>query len=244
MDPALYERFFAVEDSYWWSRWVRDMVQDWLPPLTSDMRVLDLGCGTGILSQDLQGKATVVSADYAALALAYCRRRHLRRLVQADGHALPLRNAAFDVVLAVDTIEHLADDAAALREVRRIIKPRGMVIINVPAFQFLWSSHDVANQHFRRYSRPQLRRVVEAAGFQLSKLTYTNLLLFPPTLAVRWAKRLGFQPHTPEDEILKLSPRLNEFCYRLLDRERDFVRRHSLPFGTSVFAVARPAPGG
>lgn len=240
MDPALYERFFAIEEDYWWSRWVRDMVGDHLPPLTPATRVLDLGCGTGVLSRELRDRACVTSLDYVADALGYCRRRGLSRLVQGDGHALPFPNGSFDVVVAADTLEHLRDDAAGARELRRMLAPGGLAIINVPAFQFLWGPHDVANHHFRRYSRGQLRRTLEAAGLRCSTLTYTNMVFFPPTLCVRWLKRLGSATDGGH-EILDLSAGMNRLLYTVLGWERRLVRYVNLPVGTSVFAVARAA---
>ena len=238
MDAALYQRFFEIEDDYWWSVWVREMVQDWLPAGPPSRRLLDLGCGTGIVSQDLRAHAAVTSLDYAAEALHFCTRRDLTRLVRADAQTLPFADAGFDLVVALDTLEHLEDDVRGMQEMRRVMKPGGTAIINVPALQILWSSHDLVNHHFRRYTRPQLQRLIEQAGFTLQKLSYTNLILFPPTLAVRLWKRATGGADTPAHEILEISPRINAALLWLMEMERALVRRTNLPVGTSIFAVA------
>ena len=238
MDSALYQRFFEVEADYWWSVWVRQMVRDWLPPGPPTRRLLDLGCGTGILSTDMAALSTVTSLDYVAEALHFCRRRDLTRVLRGDAHALPFADGVFDLLLAVDTLEHLRDDAAAMREVRRVMKPGATAIVNVPALRLLWSSHDVANHHFRRYRRAELRQVIEQAGFTIQKLSYTNLVLFPPTLVVRLAKRLFGGADTPDHEILELHPAVNSALVQIMAVERALVRRINLPIGTSLFAVA------
>lgn len=239
MDPDLYPRFFEVEDTYWWSRWVRDLVRDWLPPGGPDRRLLDLGCGTGAMSRAFAETGQVTSVDYAAAAFPFCRRRGLTRLVRTDAHALPFPDGAFEVVLAIDTLEHLRDDHAAVREIRRVLVPGGCAVINVPALRMLWSAHDEVNHHERRYTRGQLREAFEQAGLHIEKLTYTNLALFPPVLLVRLAQRLHARNVTGADTIPHLAPAVNELLYQLVSVERRLVRYTNLPVGTSVFAVVR-----
>lgn len=241
METALYQRFFEIEEDYWWSVWMRRMVTDWLPAGPAERRILDMGCGTGIISQEMGEHGHVVSLDYAEEALRFCRLRRLPRLLRGDGQALPFAAGSFDVVLALDTIEHVPDDAEAVREMRRVLKPDGLLILNVPALRLLWSSHDVANQHHRRYHRPQLRALIEDAGFTLTKLTYSNFVFFPPTLLLRLMKRLVV--HTlPSEEILTLSPRVNQLIEWIMRGERRVLRHINLPVGTSLFAVATPGP--
>jgi len=225
----------------WWSRWVRDMARDWLAlaPASGSPRILDLGCGTGALSAELKGLGVVTSLDYMPNALPFCRQRGLKRLVRGDGQRLPFRDDAFDVVVALDTIEHIPDDRAALGEVRRVLRAGGLAIINVPALQLLWSHHDVINQHHRRYSRAQLRALLEDAGLHIEKLTYTNMILFLPTLAVRLAQRLMPAPADAGAEIHEPSNLVNQLLYSVISAERHLVRHSDLPVGTSVFAVAK-----
>ncbi len=241
MEPALYQRFYEIEERYWWCRWIRDLVRDWLPPGPSTRRILDLGCGTGMLSRELANAGRVTSLDYVPTAFPYCRQRGLTCLVRADGQVLPFPDGAFDVVLALDSLEHLRDDRQALGEVRRVLQPGGRLIMNVPALQLLWSSHDVANRHFRRYTSGQVRGLLADAGFAVDKLTYTNFVLFAPALAVRLSERLRTRRATAAegDTIPNVPPALNSLLYGLLAGERRLVRHMNLPVGTSVFAVAR-----
>src|SRR5579872_1235395 len=147
MNSEEYERMYCLEDSYWWFVGRHDLALTFLRsayPGRNDLTILDIGCGTGAMSEKLAAYGAVVSADFSPLALAFSRRRHLDRLCAADAMRLPFRDGAFDVIVALDILEHVSDDAAALREFYRVLKPGGRVIATVPAYQSLWSAHDVA----------------------------------------------------------------------------------------------------
>ena len=106
-----------------------------------------------------------------------------------DGPELPLPDDAFDVVTALDVLEHIADDRHALREIARVMKPGGLLLATVPAHRWMWGAQDEISHHFRRYSAPEMRDRVEVAGFDLERLTYFNSILFAPIAAVRLARR-------------------------------------------------------
>src|SRR5438067_2082644 len=130
MNTEEYERMYRLEDSYWWFVGRHHLVLTFLQKVygsRTDIAILDIGCGTGAMSQKMEQWGTVVSADFSPLALGYSRRRNLTHLCAADAMRLPFRDGSFDVVVALDILEHLPDDAAALREFQRVLKPGGHV---------------------------------------------------------------------------------------------------------------------
>jgi SAM-dependent methyltransferase len=141
----------------------------------------------------------------------------------------------YDLIGAFDVIEHIDDDAAALASIAMRLKPGGKFVMAVPAHQWMWSAHDVVNHHKRRYSKPALRRLIEASPLVLVKLGYFNSLLFPLAVVERAASKLRGK----EDADVKLPPApLNAALEKVFAAERYLVGRLPLPPGLSLFAVA------
>lgn len=258
METRAYEQFRDLEEAHWWFRGRRSvylgLLRHWLPryldgaPVT---RALDLGCGMGGFLPGLAELAEhVYPADISLESLAHCRSRGFDRGVVVDGYALPYADASFDLVCLFDTVEHVSDDLRAMREVRRVLRPGGVVFLSVPAYPFLYSNNDRVAQHERRYTRSSLRRLVEAAGFSLERNTHSNVLLFPLILpAVLAIKALeALSPVKDELEHTNLSWRLPAFVHALLHAafasELGLSKHVDLPVGHSIAALARrPADG-
>jgi SAM-dependent methyltransferase len=147
--------------------------------------VLDLGCGTGVVSRDLDMWATAVSLDMSPIALGYCKKRGLKRLMLGDGAHLPIQSESVDAVIALDIYEHIPDHVSAFKETYRALKPGGVLVMSVPAFNMLWGPHDVAVHHCRRYRRKEVANRLEEAGFSVERLTYSVFFLFPLVALVR-----------------------------------------------------------
>jgi SAM-dependent methyltransferase len=254
MDPAAIEEMFRIENDHWWFVGKRLLVAallgDVLGPLPAPApprRLLDVGCGTGGVLAHLQARVRAVGVDRSAQALAYCRRRGLRHLACAEGGRLPFAPASFDAVLALDVLEHFDDEAALLASLRALLRPGGWLLVSVPAFAFLWSPHDEVLHHVRRYTAGRLRRVLLDAGFTLERVTYTNVVAFPPALIVRGLlPRIGLRRPVGETDFRVHASWVNRLLTGAYRLEAALLRRvPGLPVGLSVAAVARrPVAGG
>jgi len=237
----------AVDEHHWWYRGRRRIIGAELArlPLPAHAQILDAGSGSGRTLQDLvrYGEVTGVELNEEAAELARSRGHgevHVGRLEE-----LPFSDAAFDLITCLDVIEHTPDDRVTLRELRRVCRPGGWLLVTVPAYPALWSLHDEANHHYRRYSRAALRQAAGDAGWTLVRLSSFNSLLLGPAAAVRIAQR-RFGAHNGYSNDLALGPAwLNEVLERPLALEANWLARgHTLPFGLSLMAVLRRPPAG
>ncbi|NDY92752.1 class I SAM-dependent methyltransferase [Ideonella livida] len=247
MENDVYHQFHAVEEHHWWFRGRRRVLlrvlQALLPPCPGPQprTVLEVGCGTGgnLPLLATLGRVSAMELDAGARA-----RAQARGLCEVrSGHlpdAVPF-HTTFDLVCALDVVEHVADDVAALRALADRLAPQGRLLVTVPAYGFLWSQHDVRNHHHRRYTRGQLLRAMAQAGLRVHYASYFNCWLFPAALASRGLQRLLRRPLG--DELALPHPAINRLLERVLASEGALLPRIRLPFGLSVVAVAtRPAP--
>jgi len=249
MNLEEYERMYRFEDTYWWfvarRRLIVTLLQDLLPPAPID--ILDIGCGTGAMLDDLASYGRVVGADFSPEALAFCRKRGERvhatyDLVRADARFLPFGNNCFDVVTAMDIIEHIDRDKDAILEIGRVLRPGGHLLVTVPAYRSLWSEHDVALHHHRRYTGPQFRDLLQRAGLTVEKISYTVSSLFPLIWIFRHINKLtSFRraKRPPQADLIEFPKPFNAALISLLAMETNVVRKGVLPFGVTVVAVAK-----
>lgn len=255
MEHAEYAVMYEAESRHWWFQGSRrvllSLVRRYRPAARegAPLRLLDMGCGTGI-TLDRLGRGEGLAAfgvDLEPSALAFCGERGLSRLARASVTALPFPAGTFDVVTALDVVEHVPDDVAALGEAARVLRPDGVAIVTVPAHAWLWSDHDRALHHQRRYSRALLAERLRAAGLVPLRLSYYNALLFPGVAAVRLGQRLAraLRPAAP-DAIPRSDVRLppapaNAILREVFAAEGAWLTHADLPLGVSLVAVARPA---
>lgn len=239
MDAALYEQHLRLEDTHWWFLGRRRLVVHELRRHagTHAGPILDVGCGTGGMLPHLQRCGPAIGLDSAPEAEAACRRRGVP-FVHGWGAQLPFKDGAFGTVTALDVIEHVPDDVGILREMYRVLRPGGLLLLTVPAYQFLWSQHDEFNHHQRRYRRGGLRAVVRESGFSVVKLSYYNTLLFPAAVARKALMRFQ-QGDGPASHLEEVPALLNRVLRIVLEREQPLVARWDLPFGASLICAAR-----
>lgn len=251
MDSNAYEQFRELEDSHWWFRGRRRVYLGLIEAHLAGSRparVLDLGCGMGGFLPGLSELgARVYPADISVPGLVFCRERGYGGGVVVDGYALPYADESFDLVCLFDTIEHIEDDRAVMREVARILKPGGSVFVSVPAYQFLFSNNDRIAQHHRRYTRGRLAEVFRAADLRVRRNTHANVLLFPLILpAVLVIKALeALIPRKADPKHTNLSWPIPGFVHDLLAglfaAELPVSRRVDVPVGHSIAAIATRA---
>jgi len=238
MNNNEYERMFTSEDDYWWFVSRRELVLDLISrlPRSEGPLILDIGCGTGATASALQRFGRVLGVDYSPLALNCCKRRGLTSMVRGRAESLPMRDGCADVIVATDILEHLEDDARALVEFYRVLKPGGHAVITVPAYRFLWSEHDLALMHKRRYVAKELIERGTRAGFRVKKHSYALFFLLPLALGRLFQRRLPSGRH-PEAQLKPVPPWLNSWLIRFQRFETYLLRRVRLPFGLSVISV-------
>jgi SAM-dependent methyltransferase len=249
MEAAAYRQFRELEERHWWFRGRRavylGLLRAHLGP-EKPRATLDLGCGVGgFLGGLSELGGAVYPADLDRESLAICRERGFPGGVVCDGYALPYRDAAFDLVALFDAIEHIPDDARALTEVARVLRPGGRVVVSVPAYPFLFANNDRVARHCRRYTRASLAAVLARAGLAVERNTHTNVLLFPlilPTVLLLKAFEALLRIH-PDPERTNLTVPMPAFLHGLLARvftaELAVSRRHDWPAGHSILAIAR-----
>ena len=203
-------------------------------------RVLDVGCGTGTMLTYLARYGKPEGVDIDAEAIDYCHARGLERVSQAPAESLPYGDDTFDLVTALDVIEHTDDDIAVLREVGRVLRPGGKVLLTVPAYRFLWGRQDEINLHKRRYRAKQVRERLKTSGFDVLRLTYINAALFPAIAAIRLARHVLPEPKKVESDFSFPAPRpLNSLLGTVFGSERFILNRVNIPFGVSIMALAQ-----
>jgi SAM-dependent methyltransferase len=244
MSCAEIETMRAVEDDLWWYRALRHRVVEAIRPPRASFDLLDAGCGTGGMLTRVRERfpeASLSGIDFSERAVELTRRRNLgATLVQGTVDALPFADASFDVVLSLDVLIVGGVNApVAAREMDRVLRPDGMLIVNLPAFDFLRGSHDVAVNIARRYNRPRLEALLRGAGFQMERWSYWNMSLLPAIAAVRWATRGRGGEKEVKSDLKPMFPPLNRALTALAMIELAVSRAVPLPFGTSLFAIAR-----
>lgn len=240
MNAAEYERMFSLEERYWWFVSRHRLVQDILRcsvALDATSSILDIGCGTGAMSVLLAPGRRLISADFSPLALRFCRKRGLANLASADAMRLPFRAETFQAVVAMDVLEHLKDDQAALCEMFRILRPGGKLVATVPAGPHLWSEHDAALMHFRRYRKPELQSRLMAAGFRIERLSYTMSALYPVVALQRRLNARRPWGNPPKASLPLLPAPVNATLAAFTTWEGRLARRMPLPIGLTLFCV-------
>jgi 2-polyprenyl-3-methyl-5-hydroxy-6-metoxy-1,4-benzoquinol methylase len=240
MEEQLYRKFYEVETSHWWFSTRQKIIGDMIKrkaALRPSSKILDVGCGTGAILAMLSTQYEAWGTDTSPIAIEYCRKRGIANAFCCTLETFPHPEMRFDLITMFDVIEHIDDDIGVLRQARQLLKAGGKILVTVPAYEFLWSIHDDLNHHKRRFVRSQLRKVLEASGFNVELISYYNTILFPSAVVQRITKKF-IMPAT--DTTLNIPALwLNSLLGKIFSFERILLKRFSLPFGLSLIAVAR-----
>lgn len=248
MEQAVYRRMAAVQDHHWWYEGRRAILSSLIRTLNlpKDIIILEAGCGPGANLRMLSGFGDVRTFDPDDFAISHAREHagiapdHIKQgLLPAP---IPYTDS-FDLIGAFDVIEHVEQDLESLIALRKILKPGGYAVFTVPAFPFLWSAHDVANHHKRRYRKNEFRNIVLDAGYDVTFISYYNTWLFPAVVLARFLKKLLGISDTPDENLFQGNNLLNRLLRALFASERHLLSaRCGLPFGVSIVALCRNPP--
>lgn len=249
MDLAEYDFIYQLEGTYWWFVGMRAIEAALLDPLLDGRRsldVLDAGCGTGMMLEWLARYSPdrpVIGLDYSFYGLTFCRRRGHRRLYQGSIADLPFPSDSFDLINCLEVLDEVGDETEmrSLEEFRRVLRPRGLLFLRVPAYQWLWTTHDRDFNTLRRYRLSEITGKLRQAGFAVERATYANTFLFPLALAMRLLKKIGLQRGSDVRPLPRALAWANPLFTILMRREAQFLLRPQakLPFGLSAVVVAR-----
>lgn len=244
MEAEAYRVMYEVEENHWWFVGRRAVIVSLLeqagvlPPIPRDgWKALDVGCGTGRNLQILRDRGFAAGIDLSPEAIGFSRRYNVAHVALADFRKIPFADASFDLVTALDTLEHIEEDGEVLDEIKRVLKPGGTLFVFVPAFPGLWGPQDDISHHVRRYVRPELETKIRAAGFDLKRSGFANFFLFLPTWVGRKLLRL-FKVRIQSENNLNFSL-MNWVLTRMFASEAAFLRLLDFPFGVSLFALAK-----
>jgi SAM-dependent methyltransferase len=243
MDQAAYDRYLeGTDEQHWWHAARRQILVDLIDrtiPLPRPARVLDVGCGTGLEMALFERYGDVWGVDAEPRMIEACRRRGLRHAEVARADRLGYPDDTFDLITCLDSIEHMENDAAVMRELSRVGRPGSHVCLTVPAGPALFGPFDRLAGHYRRYSRRSLAALLAGAGYSIVRLSHYNSVFYLPIAAVRLATRHG---SVRMDQARTLNPParpINALMRRVFASERLWLRFVDAPFGLSLFAIAR-----
>jgi len=241
MNIELYRIFFNMQKQHWWFVTKKDIILDTIDShirLQKDHSVLDIGCGSGLMLNALDAIATTSGMDMSNEAIQFSQEIFKGPIKQGSlPNNVPFPEESFDLITALDVVEHIDDDIESLKSIRNLLKGSGKAIITVPAYMFLWSSFDEMNEHKRRYTLPELRHKLITAGFQIEKISYFNSLLFPIVYFVRKLNNLIGRDGASDVDMP--SERVNYALKSIFGIEKYLLRFLNLPFGVSILAVVK-----
>ncbi|MFT6054989.1 MAG: 2-polyprenyl-3-methyl-5-hydroxy-6-metoxy-1,4-benzoquinol methylase [Roseivirga sp.] len=236
------KKYHDVESDHFWFKARRSYILQLLENTDREVSILDIGCSSGILLSDLVDKGfsqdNLHGIDISEKAIANCQLNGHGNTSVMDAQKITLTQK-FDVIIASDCLEHLKEDRKALLNWHNLLKADGTLLVFVPAFMSLWSSHDVFNMHHRRYLRPELTQKLKATGFKIQKSSYWNFSLFFPVFLFRTLGKLRKSKSEDASGDLESPSRFNELIYKLINFENKLLKRMNFPFGVSTFCIAK-----
>jgi len=243
-----YDIMRELEDDYWWYHGLHRMTADAVTrhaPSLADRVIngLDAGCGTGgtldYMAQRFQ-RIHFVGMDYMPIAVMYTQKRARAPVLQGSVNTLPFAENTFDFILSMDVLYiEGVDDQQALHQFHHSLKKNGLLVMNLPAFEWLRSEHDQAVRTRHRYTRKEVETLLCQSGFQIIKLSYWNMFLFPAVCTLRLLHSRPRETDLPQSDLKPLPLILNRLLKLILNIEVGLMRLFNLPVGTSVFCVAR-----
>lgn len=246
MEETEYQKMYEVEESHWWYVGLHELILYFVgieSTKRGPLKVLDAGCGTGRLCQLMNGYGEVRGCDISGIALELCSKRKIATF-PADLNITELGVERYDVITSIDVLYHglIQDDREVLTRFHKALKPEGILILNLPAYNFLKSRHDLAVHTRERYTKSALTKKLKETGFAVEKSTYRIGFLFPFIATYRLLQRLYMNDFHSKavSDVRMPSEFINSPLLGLNRMENFFIKKVSgIPFGSSLFIVAR-----
>ena len=233
MDQKFYQEYYKLEREGWWFKARLSILENYCQAIITnpDMKILNVGAATGATSEMLSKYGKVTSLEYDEFCCKFLKEKTGIEAINASLTELPFENNSYDMICAFDVIEHIENDNKAVEEIYRVLKPKGKYFITVPAFQSLWSNHDVVNHHFRRYKKKQLNKLIESTNLKIDHSTYFNFWLFIPISITRFIlnnipRKKDSNLSGSDNEILQSSNIINRILYRISLNEKLCIKSY------------------
>ncbi len=241
MNIEMYRIFFEIQKKHWWFTSKKIIVLDTISQyvsLNKSASILDIGCGSGLMLNALEKLGSTTGMDMSDEAIMFSKEIFKGPIEQGYlPNNIPFESNQFNLITALDIIEHIEDDIASLKSIRTMLKQNGRAIITVPAYMFLWSHFDELNEHKRRYTLSELKFKLHQSGFTIEKITYYNTFLFPLAYAVR--KLNNLLGRNGVSDIDMPGNVVNFLLQKIFSFEKFLLRFLNLPFGVSILAVVK-----
>lgn len=244
MERQFLNEYYQLERKHWWFQVREQIIVEQLERMyssTHTLKILNVGAATGRSSEILQPFGTVDSLEYDYPSFEFCRDVLKMNIKHGSILELPYENEEFDLVCAFDVVEHVDDDKSAVKELFRVCKPGGHILVTVPAFMSLWSTHDIVNQHFRRYTKQSILSLFSQNEGVKIRSTYFNFLMFLPVWMIRRLQFLiGGKKRTADlkpDNSWTGGSILSRLLYFIFDIDRFLLKKIDLPIGVSFMLV-------
>lgn len=243
MIQSEYEKLFKLQKSYWWFKGKEYLIRKIMDSTYSRggaIHILDVGCGTGYLTRMLAQYGEVTGLDMADIALEFCKMNGVNSVNKGSITDIPYPDQQFDLVCALDILYHQAvvSDEVAIREMSRVLKPGGRVIITTSAMKCLFGKNDIVQHGARRHTREELVDKCARAGFTHERSSYYTVSFFPVVYIVRKLQNImNIEPKSDIDE--DVNPFVNAVCFWWFKREIDMLKHFTYPFGVHLFGIFR-----
>lgn len=242
MDLSIYKKMIKDENDHWWFRARRNIIESFLKiiPIEKNSNILDIGTCTGYNLNILNKYGRAEGLEPAEPALNFCKEHNVKNVIPGDitNYESPKK---YNLVTAFDVVEHIENEAKVLQNINRCTTDKGYLLVTVPALPFMWSSHDVLHQHYRRYTKESLEKLLETYGYKVHRITYFNTLLFPIAFIERTILKIinKFGMLKKSTDYVHVPNFVNKLLYNIMNAESILLRRFSFPIGLSLICLAQ-----
>lgn len=242
MRKDLYKEHFEIESKHWWHWGKKKVVFGLISKYIKQNKItsLDVGCGVGVMVDQLSKLGSSYGIDSSPDAIKFAKLRGVKNVRESFAEKIDYKSETFDLVTALDVLEHTSNDKLVIKEIKRVLIRNGVLIITVPAYELLWSYWDEMLRHKRRYEKNELEKLLKSNGFKIIKLSYSNFFIFMPVIIFRMLKKMfsGSIDSTKSD-FLETPRFLNPFFKLIYAFEGFWIRNFYFPFGLSIICVAK-----